>query len=307
MVNRNLPGHPYKMVKQLINEARTFLSGWREILFIEDNTRGLLQKQKRAMEEEHRRLFQQLWINFTAAEYAKRIERYVYRLKINNLSNGWLDGKRCIDFGCGHGNFAHALIHEGAAFVYALDYGQASIEFAIKARDTLGVGKDKIDFQVATVYDTGLEDESFDFAIQNGVFHHLDNEDRAYREVHRVLKKDGWFWIYTDGSGAISHDLWDASNWILRDVPDEFIIHVLGSLNIETGKRYHLGDGLNAIYRHTTRKALIDYLEILGFGNFRWLIGGFSTDFDQNVIDADKYGPEKFGEGDLRLLAQKIK
>jgi hypothetical protein len=80
----------------------------------------------------------------------------------------------------------------------------------------------------------------------------------------------------------------------------------LDYLNIETGKRYHLGDGLNATYRHETWEGLTERLSMFGFGNFRRLVGGFPTDFDHDVIVQDRYGREKFGEGDLRLLAQKV-
>lgn len=187
-----------------------------------------------------------------------------------------------------------------------LDFGEESIQYAVAARDRLGIGADQITFKVESVYSVWKEDCTFDFAVQNGVFHHLEDEDSAYREVWRVLKPGGWFWIYTDGSGGISHNLWDASVYILTDIPEELVISHLDYLNVETGKRYHLAYGLNAVYRHTSWAELTDRLSQLGFGNFRRLVGGFPTDFGQDVIAADKYGRQKFGEGDLRLLAQKI-
>lgn len=186
-----------------------------------------------------------------------------------------------------------------------VDYGENSISFANAARDRLGVSVNRIAFKQASVYDTGEPSASYDFAIQNGVFHHLDDEDRAYGEVRRVLKSGGLFWVYTDGAGAISHDLWDASRRILADVPTAFIVDQLKALNLSIGKRYHLGDGLNAVYRHTTWEELTERLARLGFGNFRRLTGGFPTDFDHDVIAADRYGTAKFGSGDLRLVCQK--
>jgi len=305
MLDRDLNMHPYRLVSDFVGDAYSFLRGWSDIKFIEKPV-GAIQSDALQMEQSHQRLFQQLWVNFSKDEYEQRIERYLHRLRINGLGDGWLKGLTCIDFGCGHGNFAHALMREGARYVYAIDYGPDSIEYAIKARDSLGVKPDQIQLKVESVYETSKDDSTFDFAVQNGVFHHLDDEDKAYREVWRVLKPGGWFWVYTDGSGGISYDLWDASVHILRNVPHEFIISHLGYLNIETGKRYHLGDGLNATYRHTTWAGLTQRLSGLGFGNFRRLSGGFPTDFDPDVIAQDKYGREKFGEGDLRLLAQKI-
>ncbi len=84
------------------------------------------------------------------------------------------------------------------------------------------------------------------------------------------------------------------------------MVRVLDFLNVETNKRYHLGDGLNAVYRHTTLEAFEERLAGYGFGNFRRLTGGFPTDFDHDAIEADPYGVEKFGSGDIRLLVQKL-
>jgi SAM-dependent methyltransferase len=306
MINRDLATHPYILVTNLIQDAYSFLAGWYEASFIENPSAPLLLRQETPLEQSHQELFQQLWVKFSVEEYERRIERYVYRLQINGLGNGWLKGLSCIDFGCGHGNFAHALIREGAAYVYAIDFGPENIKYAVNARNRLRIKPNQIEFKVESVYKVSKADNAFDFAVQNGVFHHLEDEEAAYREVRRVLKPGGWFWVYTDGAGAISHDLWDASSYILRNIPQEFTISYLDYLNIETGKRYHLGDGLNATYRHTTWAELTERLSRLGFGNFRRLVGGFPTDFDHDVIAADKYGREKFGEGDLRILAQLV-
>ena len=305
MVDRNLSTHPWLLVKHYIEDACVQLSSWKEVSFIEGSDSGLRPVTKQ-MEDNHHDLFQALWVNFTEEDYTDRINRYTKRLELNDLAGGFLEGKRCVDFGCGHGNFAHALLKAGADSVDGIDYGEESIRYSLAARDRLGITEDRLQFRVGSVYDTKEVSNSFDFAIQNGVFHHLEDEGRAYREVYRVLKPGGWFWIYTDGAEGVGHNLWDASVHILRDVPHEFILQCLDFLNVETNKRYHLGDGLNAVYRHTTWEKLTQRLTAMGFGHFRRLVGGFSTDFDHDVIEADPYGTAKFGSGDLRLLTQKL-
>jgi len=306
MVDRNLDVDPNELVSGYISDATLELSGVQEISYIEASSDRLI-RDEGTDEEKHKKLFQKLWVRFSLDEYKERVERYLYRLKVNKMSNGWLKGFKCIDFGCGHGNFAHALIKEGAEYVYAVDCGHDNIEYAIKARESLRVSSEKIEFKEETVNSVSKPDGFFDFAVQNGVFHHLENEDEAYKEVYRVLKPGGWFWVYTDGFGSISSDLWDASVYILREIPQEFILSYLDFINVETGKKYHLGDGLNAVYRHHTWDGIIEKLTGIGFGNFRRLVGGFSTDFDHDVISKDKYGKEKFGEGDIRILAQKVR
>jgi len=306
MLDRNLEQHPSRFVSNYIEDAITTLNSWKEVVFIEADNKICATAKAEDMEQFHNQLFQELWTNFSDIEYEHRIERYQKRLKVNGIDNHWFKCFRCIDFGCGHGNFAHALLREGADYVLGIDFGERNIDYSLRARDQIGVSADRLDFRVEDVYSVSEADNSFDFAIQNGVFHHLEDEDAAYEEVCRVLKPGGWFWIYTDGEGGISHDLWDASAYILRDIPAIKVLELLDSINVETGKRYHLGDGLNAIYRHTTWEALISRLERIGFGNFRRLVGGFPTDFDHDVIAEDRWGKEKFGSGDIRLLAQKI-
>ncbi len=306
MLERNLPRHPYDIVGEFIADAHKRLKAWTDVLCFEDPNATTLSVNGDGLEESHQQLFQDLWVKFSKEDYEDRISRFVHRLEINDLANGFLRGKDCIDFGCGHGNFAHALLKCGANSVTGIDFGEHSIEYAVNARDRLGVPQSRISFVQASVYAAPKPDASCDFAIQNGVFHHLEDEDRAYQEVYRVLKPRGFFWVYTDGSGAISHALWDASRRILRSIPHDVIVRHLEYLNIEVGKRYHLGDGLNAVYRHTTYEELVERLATIGFGDFHRMVGGFPTDFDHDVIEADKFGQEKFGSGDLRVLARKL-
>ena len=216
-----------------------------------------------------------------------------------------MKNSKIIDLGCGHGNFAHALIECGANFVKGIDFGRDSINYANDARDRLGVNEEVISFKVASVYETEEPSGFYDFAIQNGVFHHLENDDLAYKEVYRVLKPGGKFWIYTDGSGGINHGLWDYSRKALEEIPSGFILDFLIEMGIETGKKYHLGDGLNAVYKHTSLADLTSQLEKIGFKFVRRLVGGYNTDFDHDVIERDRYGIEKFGSGDIRILVQK--
>ena len=250
----------------------------------------------------HHDLFQMLWTKFDIDGYQERIKRFEHRLRVNGLEGDVLKGKRVIDFGCGHGNFDHSFLNCGAAFVQGIDYGEESIAYARAAKEELGIQDDRLLFKVASAYDTGEQDDSYDIAVQNGVFHHLDDEDSAYRELHRVLKPGGTCWFYTDGEGGISYDLWDASRRALTNVPSSLISETTAFLGVNEGKQYHIGDGLNAIYRHTSWEEITQRLTKIGFGNFKRLIGGFETDMDLDVIERDRWGREKFGEGDIRIL-----
>ena len=254
-------------------------------------------------EKTHKDLFQKLWVNYSFDEYKKeRLGRYNKRLKINNLKK-LIKNKTIVDFGCGHGNFLFSCLYHGASNCVGIDYGIDSIKYAKRISNKLGFNS-KINFYCRSIYNSKLKNNSYDFAIQNGVFHHMDNEIKAYKEMHRVLKKDGYCWIYTDGGGGIRDFVWDLSQNILKEIDKDSVINTIRSYGLTTNKQYHLSDGLNALYRHTTLDIMKKKLLKLGFRFVRQLNGGFKTDYDKPFYK-DKYFNVKFGSGDLRLLFQK--
>jgi len=300
----DLKKHPFLLARDIVKDARSQFAAFIDASFIEADEKRAPGDKSRKKEKKHRQLFDEIWNRYGKKDYKRYVDRYSYRIDVNGLA-GLVKGKRCIDMGCGNGNFCIALLKRGAAFAAGVDYGNKSISYARNAAREFGM-KDRTLFKCATVYDTGFKDNMFDFAIQNGVFHHLDNEDMAIAETRRIMKKGGWLWYYTDGEGGISPDLWDKSVYLLRKVPVLFIENILKSMNIKPNKIVHIMDGLSATYAHTSWKKITEKLSSFGFGNFRRLTGGFDTDFDLDRIEADPYGKEKFGSGDLRVLCQLV-
>lgn len=263
-----------------------------------------IKNNKKNMEKTHRQLFQKLWLNYSLKEYkTDRIKRYEKRIKINKLEK-FIKNKKIVDFGCGHGNFLIACNKFNPISCLGVDYGKDSIEYAKSMVNKLNLSKDKFNFKVSSVYRTKIKSGSYDFAIQNGVFHHLKDEKKAYLEVHRVLKKGAYFWVYTDGGGGLRDKIYDMCQKILNKIDKNYVVNQIRSSGLNYGKIYHLSDNMNAIYRHTTYKKMKLFLRKLGFKNFRQLNGGFSTDFDK-PFNNDKYFKKKFGSGDIRILCQK--
>ena len=304
-LDRNLPEHPYPLTDKIIEDQLSAFKTMHSVLFIENSKNlGLMKGKESRMEAKHQALFNILWDTYDAVDFESYVDRYKHRLRVNELMP-LIEGRRCLDLGCGNGNFCFALVDLGAEFAAGIDFGSDSIKYANERKAGRPNG-DRTEFKVNTVYSLDYLSDSFDFVIQNGVFHHLDNENNAIQEATRVLKKGGYLWYYTDGEGGISYDLWDRSVHLLRDVPQEYIRQILRSMNISTSKIVHIMDGMNATYRHTSWAEITSRLQSFGFGNFKRLTGGFDTDSDLDTIMADPYGREKFGEGDLRVLAQLI-
>ncbi len=262
-----------------------------------------IKKQLFKKEISHEELFQRLWTNYNFNQYIKdRVWRYRKRIKINNLKK-IIKNKKVVDFGCGHGNFLIAAAMEGCSFGYGIDYGKDSINFANKIKNKLKLNK-KLKFETKNIYKSNLKSSSFDVAIQNGVFHHLNKPDKAYKELHRVLRKGGYAWLYTDGGGGIRDIIADMSQKILKDISIDFKVKKIRTTYLNNSKQYHLSDNTNAKYQHYSLENYLKYLKKIGFTNFTQLNGGTKTDFDKPFLE-DKYFKLKFGSGDLRILCQK--
>ncbi len=263
-----------------------------------------IQNQDFVLEENHETLFQKLWINFTFEEYKEeRIGRYSKRIKINHIES-LIENKKIVDFGCGHGNFLMSMQEFNPNECVGIDYGEQSIHFASQCKNKFFPEKN-ISFLVRSVYQSGLQDDYFDFAIQNGVFHHLENEEKAYSEVYRVLKQGGYFWVYTDGGGGIRDYIGDLSQKLLKNIDNNIVQDQIRTVGLTTNKEYHLGDSLSARYRHTDLPSIKAKLEGIGFEYVKQLNGGCETDFDRPFCE-DRFFEKKFGSGDLRLLFRKV-
>ncbi len=304
--NMDLPDHPYVLTRKIIEDSITQFESLMDMAFVEAEDKRIDRTKSSRLEEKHEELWQEIWNRHSEEEFDEFVEWKTRRLDINNL-RPFIENSNCVDFGCGNGSFSFALLKKGAKSVTGVDFGEKSIQYA----EMMAIKKKmegRFSFNLAQVYDTELSDTSFDFAVSNGVFHHLSDENmvKAVKEVARVLKKGGWFWYYIDGKNAISMDLWDTSVDILKDVDVLLIEKVLNAMNVKRNKIVHLMDGLSATYRHSTWDEMTGMLSKHGFGNFRRLSGGTNTDLDPDRIAMDQFGKEKFGEGDLRILCQRI-
>ena len=300
--NKKLEQHPYLLTRDIIAGAAAQFSALMDISFIESDDKAIEKFKSTLLVEKHEQLWQEIWSRHNEEEFEEFIELKAYRLDINNLHQ-YVKDKDCVEFGCGNAAFAFALLKRGARRVTGVDFGEKQITFANDYVKRKGL-ENKANFMVKSVINTELPDSTYDFAVSNGVFHHLPQGDieKALSEVKRVMKKGGAFWYYVDGKGAISMDLWDTSVEILKTTDIIMIENIFKVMNIKRNKAVHIMDGLNATYIHSTYDEVTAQLSAHGFGNFKRLTGGTGTDFDMDTVEADPYGKEKFGEGDIRII-----
>ncbi len=296
----NNNSNPEKIILEDMNQLYSLIN---DISNLKEFSGIKFKRQKFNLEKNHKTLFQKLWVNYTFDEYKKeRLGKYIKRIEINKIQE-LIKDKKIVDFGCGHGNFLMSMIKFKPKECVGIDYGTNSIDYANKFKKKFYPDQN-ISFLVRSVYKSKLKKNYFDFAIQNGVFHHLKDEIKAYKEVHRVLKSGSYFWVYTDGGGGIRDFLGDLSQKLLRNVDNNIVQNQIRSIGLSTNKEYHLGDSLSARYRHTDLKDIKSKLKKIGFKFVRQLNGGLKTDCDYPFYKGKNFR-KKFGSGDLRLLFQK--
>jgi len=98
---------------------------------------------------------------------------------------GSLKGKRVLDVGCGAGENAVAMAHQGA-HVIAIDASSAQLALGRKLAAESEV---KVEWHEGDAADLAyLRADSIDLALAAGVIHEIDDLDRLFRQVQRVLR-----------------------------------------------------------------------------------------------------------------------
>jgi len=102
---------------------------------------------------------------------------------------GVLEGV-CVDVGCGTAVFAIELCRHSKLKIYALEKVKAIYEVArmnIEKEQLI----DKIIPVLGDAYDLPFENKFADFIISRGSYHYWEDKVRVFKEIYRVLKKDG--------------------------------------------------------------------------------------------------------------------
>jgi 2-polyprenyl-3-methyl-5-hydroxy-6-metoxy-1,4-benzoquinol methylase len=99
---------------------------------------------------------------------------------------GDLQGKRVLDYGCGHGMASVVLARAGAK-VTGFDVSSGYVSEAAQRASANGVS---VDFLTADGHQLPFAAESFDAVWGHAILHHLEL-GRAARELHRILKPGG--------------------------------------------------------------------------------------------------------------------
>ncbi len=114
--------------------------------------------------------------------------------RARNLSLGWLQGKECLDAGCGNGLYSVVLAFLSGSRTVGVDISKRAIG---EAQERFK-GVEKLEFTMANIEHLPFCNGSFDFIICLRVLHHNTNREEAISELKRVLRVGGM--LYTGES-----------------------------------------------------------------------------------------------------------
>lgn len=102
-----------------------------------------------------------------------------------------------LDVGAGSGYFSLALAKSiGARKVICLDLSKEMLQRLQQRAEREGL-RERVQIVRAEAVSSGVESDSVDLAVSNGVFHELSDPELVLREMLRVLKPGGWV-VVTD-------------------------------------------------------------------------------------------------------------
>jgi ubiquinone/menaquinone biosynthesis C-methylase UbiE len=113
-------------------------------------------------------------------------ERESYAFEI--LNRDLVEGKRCLDVGCGQGFLANHIAN-WAKEVIGVDISDNSIRIALEGKKELN--RKNLHCFVGDAEALGLRENSFDIIYSMGVLHHIPNTQRGIDEIYQLLKPEG--------------------------------------------------------------------------------------------------------------------
>jgi ubiquinone/menaquinone biosynthesis C-methylase UbiE len=157
-----------------------------------------------SLEATTREVFHKIHLEQIQTESARDRLRTLIDPHVMQVPEDYFQGTTCADLGCGStvsGTFN--LLQLGAAKVYAMDVTDSFIEPGTKILAAESAFNGRWELRVGSLENVPFDSEKFDFVLCRGVIHHVDDDRKAIREIHRVLKPGGKAYLMVQGSGGL--------------------------------------------------------------------------------------------------------
>lgn len=229
------------------------------------------------------------------------------RLLRNKFPISFFKNKIGLDIGCGNGRYTFALKSFGLKSVLGIDISQRNI-------NTCNYNKKKfkiknVFFKKGNAVNLKFKNESFDFSMSYGVFHHTGKMNQCINEMIRVTKKGGKGLIFLIGIGGIRWNAIEICRRILQYTNRNYIYNYFDE-KIFSGKYYYLflDHVLVKINENKSRKEIIKILSKKKIKDYAiWEFGSDREDIHRLKVsklnNKDKF--DTYGEGEVKIIFTK--
>ena len=135
------------------------------------------------------------------------------RLKysVDFVDNEDIKNKKILDIGCGFGWCELNFLNRGASKVFGIEISEEDLKTIIE-----NVVSDKAEFKIGSAINIPYPESFFDTVVSWEVIEHIpfNTEMQMFKEVSRVLKKDGVFYLSTPYESFLSN-IMDPAWWLI--------------------------------------------------------------------------------------------
>ena len=248
-------------------------------------------------------VFGETFAGYSNQDFLNVVQPIATRLQMNNIPVSFFTGKAVLDAGCGCGRASFLMLKYGAKHVTCFD--MAGKNLIVTERNLRTHGFSNFSLKEGQIDSLPYEGESFDLVWCNGVLHHMENTGKGLSELIRVLKVEGWLWLYLYGAGGIYWYLMDFFRDWFRDVDKQWLLKFLRALFSPVKVGEFMDNWCSPISKRYLATDVQGILEAQGFWVNRLERGMIYDTCMRNLLFPMNRGI--MGEGDLRFLSQKKK
>lgn len=162
-------------------------------------------------------------------------DKKAYEIIINKIKKSLSFKEDVLEIGCGTGKTSKQIANLCNKLIVS-DYSENMIAHAKKNLSAY----QNVEVRKEDVFDLSFKENSFDFIIMINVLHIITNQEKALKEVNRVLKKDGKLicvsYVYTDNlvgkfyqwllgfSGCKNQCKWKGNEFINILIENDFVV-----------------------------------------------------------------------------------
>jgi len=153
-------------------------------------------------------------------QYDERTSYYQRRSAVAQLEGLGFKGKEVVDIGCGTGIIAFLALQAGARKVVCGDISAMMLGMGKESATALGYGSEKIQFHQFDAGALPFADNSFDIVVTGNAFGLFPDQEKAVREMYRVLRPGGTVSL---GAHGPQH-YWEAIDATIRALTKRYVL-----------------------------------------------------------------------------------